>query len=29
MPRPDIVPKEGQTVDIWGVVVATIDQHST
>ena len=26
---PDIVPKEGQTVDIWGVVVATIHQHST
>ena len=23
----DIVPKEGQTVEIWGVVVATIHQH--
>ena len=24
---PDIVPKEGQTLDVWGVVVATIHQH--
>ena len=24
----DIVPKDGQTVEIWGVVVATIHQHS-
>ena len=24
---PDIVPKDGQTVEIWGVVVATIHQH--
>ncbi len=24
---PDIVPKEGQTVEIWGVVVAHIHQH--
>ena len=24
---PDIVPKEAQTVEIWGVVVATIHQH--
>ncbi len=23
----DIVPKEGQTVEIWGVVAATINQH--
>jgi DNA polymerase V len=26
---PDIVPKDGQSVDIWGVVVATIHQHAT
>jgi len=26
---PDIVPKDGQSVDIWGVVVATIHQHTT
>ena len=26
---PDIVPKDGQSVDIWGVVVATIHQHQT
>ena len=26
---PDIVPKEGQSVDIWGVVIATIHQHPT
>jgi DNA polymerase V len=26
---PDIVPKDGQSVEIWGVVVATIHQHST
>ena len=25
---PDIVPKDGQTVEIWGVVVATIHQHN-
>ncbi len=24
---PDIVPQDGQTLDIWGVVVATIHQH--
>jgi DNA polymerase V len=24
---PDIVPKDGQTLDVWGVVVATIHQH--
>lgn len=24
---PDIVPKDGQTVEVWGVVVATIHQH--
>jgi DNA polymerase V len=24
---PDIVPKEGQTLDVWGVVVASIHQH--
>ena len=24
----DIVPKDGQTVEIWGVVVATIHQHN-
>ncbi len=24
---PDIVPKEGQTVEVWGVVVAHIHQH--
>jgi DNA polymerase V len=24
---PDIVPKDGQTVEIWGVVVASIVQH--
>lgn len=24
---PDIVPKEAQTVEVWGVVVATIHQH--
>ena len=23
----DIVPKEAQTVEVWGVVVATIHQH--
>jgi len=26
---PDIVPRDGQTVEIWGVVVATIHQHPT
>ncbi len=26
---PDIIPKDGQTVEIWGVVVATIHQHPT
>lgn len=26
---PDIVPKDGQSVEIWGVVVATIHQHQT
>jgi DNA polymerase V len=26
---PDIVPKDGQSVEIWGVVVATIHQHAT
>lgn len=26
---PDIVPKDGQTVEIWGVVVASIVQHGT
>lgn len=26
---PDIVPREGQVVEIWGVVVATIYQHQT
>jgi DNA polymerase V len=26
---PDIVPKDGQSVDVWGVVVATIHQHTT
>ena len=26
---PNIVPKDGQSVDIWGVVVATIHQHAT
>ncbi len=26
---PDIVPKEGQTVEVWGVVVAHIHQHIT
>ena len=26
---PDIVPKEGQTVEVWGVVVAHIHQHVT
>ena len=26
---PDIVPKDGQSVDIWGVVIATIHQHAT
>ncbi|WP_291937080.1 translesion error-prone DNA polymerase V autoproteolytic subunit, partial [Limnohabitans sp.] len=26
---PDIVPKDGQSVDIWGVVIATIHQHPT
>jgi len=26
---PDIVPKDGQTVEIWGVVVATIKQFQT
>lgn len=26
---PDIIPKDGQTVEIWGVVVATIHQHKT
>ncbi len=25
---PDIVPKDGQTVEIWGVVVASIVQHA-
>lgn len=25
---PDIVPKDGQTVEIWGVVVASIVQHT-
>jgi DNA polymerase V len=25
----DIEPREGQTVEIWGVVVATIHQHAT
>jgi DNA polymerase V len=25
---PDIVPKDGQSVDVWGVVVATIHQHT-
>jgi DNA polymerase V len=24
---PDIVPKDGQSLDVWGVVVATILQH--
>ena len=24
---PDIVPKDGQSLDVWGVVVATIHQH--
>jgi DNA polymerase V len=24
---PDIVPQDGQTLDVWGVVVATIHQH--
>lgn len=26
---PDIVPKEAQTLEVWGVVVATIHQHVT
>jgi DNA polymerase V len=26
---PDIVPKDGQTVEIWGVVVASIVQHAS
>lgn len=26
---PDIIPRDGQTVEIWGVVVATIHQHPT
>jgi DNA polymerase V len=26
---PDIVPKDGQSVEVWGVVVATIHQHRT
>jgi DNA polymerase V len=26
---PDIIPKDGQTVEVWGVVVATIHQHPT
>jgi DNA polymerase V len=25
----DIVPKEGQTVEVWGVVVASIKVHNT
>lgn len=25
----DIVPKEAQSVEVWGVVVATIHQHLT
>ena len=25
---PDIVPKEGQTIEVWGVVTATIKQFS-
>ncbi len=24
---PDIIPQDGQTLDVWGVVVATIHQH--